>query len=277
MKPHLLTGFLAAFWAVMMALLALNEAGGGAAFESRVPIHSVVERMLKAADPSTLRLSRHGIALGQLRWLPSVREVPLDTNSVAPEGMVAAATGYHIDLDLTLSGSNPDSRWYAVGQLDLDLEYDWEEVLFRLIQRPTTWEVQAARGRDTIRFSYEEGRSEPVRKEYRLADLARLPATITPIAPLLPPGLLLSAGATNTPSLPPITWDATDSHLRVGRHRVRAYRIRGRLLEDLEIVIYISRAGELLRIELPDHYTLTTIASPTTHEPTQQPGDNPAP
>ena len=52
---------------------------------------------------------------------------------------------------------------------------------------------------------------------------------------------------------------------------MRAYRIRGRLFENLEVVVYVSRAGELLRVELPDHYVLTSVASATSHEPTGSP------
>jgi hypothetical protein len=278
MKQHLVTAVIVAFWVTMTVLLWRAESGDGSHFESQVPLPSVIDRMLNAADPSTLRLSRHGIALGQLRWLPSVRELPIDTNSVAPEGMVASAIGYHIDLDLTLSGTKPEARWYFVSQFDLNLKQEWEEIVLRLIQRPTTWEIRTTRGDDAIHLSVEEGRGEPFRQRFAFSDLAQLTGTITPIAPLLPallpPALAKPnalAGLTNQTRLPAIRWDATDSSLRIGRHRMRAYRIRGRLFENLEVVIYVSRAGELLRVELPDHYVLTSVASATSHEPTATP------
>ena len=274
MKQHLVTAAIVAFWVTMTTLLWRAESGDGNHFESQVPLQSAIDRILNAADPSTLRLSRHGIALGQLRWLPSVRELPIDTNSVAPEGMVASAIGYHIDLDLTLSGTKPEARWYFVSQFDIDLKHEWEEIVLRLIQRPTTWEIRTTRGDDAIQLSIEEGRGEPFRQRFAFSDLAQLTGAIAPIAPLLPallppelakPNAL--AGLTNQTRLPAIRWDATDSSLRVGRHRMRAYRIRGRVFENLEVVIYVSRAGELLRVELPDHYVLTSVASATSHEP----------
>jgi hypothetical protein len=192
--------------------------------------------------------------------------------------MVASAIGYHIDLDLTLSGTKPEARWYFVSQFDLNLKHEWEEVVLRLIQRPTTWEIRSTRGDDAIHLSMEEGRGEPFRQRFAFSDLAQLTGAITPIAPLLPtllpkefakPNAL--ANLTNQAHRPAIRWDATDSSLRVGRHRMRAYRIRGRLLENLEIVIYVSRAGELLRVELPDHYVLTSVANATSHEPPSNP------
>jgi hypothetical protein len=278
MKQHLVTAVIVAFWITMTALLWRAESGDGSHFESQVPLQSVIDRILNAADPSTLRLSRHGIALGQLRWLPSVRELPIDTNSVAPEGMVASAIGYHIDLDLTLSGTKPEARWYFVSQFDLNLKHEWEEVVLRLIQRPTTWEIRTTRGDDAIHLSVEEGRGEPFRQRFAFSELAQLTSAIAPIAPFLPailpkefanPNALSSL--TNQARLPTIRWEATDSSLRVGRHRMRAYRIRGRLLENLEVVLYVSRAGELLHVELPDHYVLTSVASATSHEPTATP------
>ena len=278
MKQHSVTAAIVAFWVTMTVLLFRAESGDGHHFESQVPLQSVVDRVLNAADPSTLRLSRHGVALGQLRWLPSVRELPVDTNSVAPEGMVASAIGYHIDLDLTLTGTKPEARWYFVSQFDIDLKHEWEEVVLRLIQRPTTWEIRANRGEDAIHLSVEEGRGEPFRQRFAFDDLAQLTGALTPIAPvlaaILPPELARPnqlSSLTNQARLPAIRWEATDSSLRVGRHRMRAYRIRGRLFENLEAVIYVSRAGELLRVELPDHYLLTSVASATTHEPAASP------
>lgn len=264
MVRHLITAAIGAFWLTMVVLLWQTESGGGKLVSS-VPMETVVERVLNAADPSTLRLTRQGKDLGQLRWLPSVRELPPETNSLAPEGMVAA-TGYHIDVDLTLKGNTPDTRWYLVGQVDLDLQHQWEELVLRLIQRPTTYELRAARSEDSVELIIDEGRDKTFRQRYTREDLAQIPVALGPMAAMLPSGLGLNPwkSSPNTHSNPPpaIRWEASDGELRVGRHSMRAFRIEGQILEHFTVVAYISRAGELLRVELPDHYLLQSVATP---------------
>jgi hypothetical protein len=38
---------------------------------------------------------------------------------------------------------------------------------------------------------------------------------------------------------------------------VRAYRLKTRILDRYDIVIFVSRVGEILRVELPDEIVLT--------------------
>ncbi len=266
MVRHLITAAIGAFWLTMVILLWRTESGTGGKLVSSVPLEAVVERILNAADPSTLRLTRQGQDLGQLRWLPSVRERPPETNSLSPEGMVSAATGYHLDIDLTLKANTPDARWYVVGQIDLDLKHQWEELVLRLIQRPTTWELRSSRGEDAVELIIDEGRGKNFRQRFSREDLNQIPAALGPVAAILPPGLGLTSpkpsSTTNGPATPAIRWEASDGELRVGRHSMRAFRIEGRILEHFTVVAYISRAGELLRVELPDHYLLQSIATP---------------
>lgn len=266
MRQHLVTAAIVAFWVTMNVLLWRAESGYGDQLESTVPLRAVVERMLNAADPSTLRLSHHGQDLGQLRWIPTVRETPVETNSLAPEGMVTSATGYRLDMDLRLTGDLPESRWDLVSHLDLDLRHEWEEVAIKLIQRPSTWEIRARRGEDAVDLSVEEGRAAPFRRRFGFADLGELPGALGPLAPFLKSQLNLS-GTNRLTSPAPIEWKASDSQLRLGRHQMRAFRIQGKILGRFDLIVYVSRAGEILRVELPDHYLLTSVASPTSREP----------
>jgi hypothetical protein len=266
MRQHLVTAAIVAFWVTMNVLLWRAESGRGNQLESTVPVRAVVERMLNAADPSTLRLSHRGRDLGQLRWIPSVRETPAETNSVGPEGMVTAATGYHLDADLALVGDSPDSRWYVVGQFDLNLEHEWQDVAVRLIQRPTTWEIRAKRGEDAVNLSIEDGRATPFRRRFSFADLGELPTALGPMAPFLT-SHLNPAGTNRPASAAPIEWKASDGQMPRGRHQIRVFRIQGRILGRFDLVAYVSRAGEILRVELPDHYVLNSVADLPSREP----------
>jgi hypothetical protein len=48
--------------------------------------------------------------------------------------------------------------------------------------------------------------------------------------------------------------------MQIGRSRVRVYRLSARLPGQLEVTAFISRAGELLRIQLPDRIQLVNDA-----------------
>jgi len=54
-----------------------------------------------------------------------------------------------------------------------------------------------------------------------------------------------------------IKWEASRDSIDVRHASVHAYRLRTRLLERYQIVIFVSRVGEILRVELPDQIVLT--------------------
>jgi hypothetical protein len=49
-----------------------------------------------------------------------------------------------------------------------------------------------------------------------------------------------------------LKWDARQDGFQLGQTKVRAYRLSARLLEKFQVAVYLSRVGEVLRIELPD-------------------------
>ena len=57
-------------------------------------------------------------------------------------------------------------------------------------------------------------------------------------------------------------WSAHNDWLRVGQNRVRVYRVRAKLFDKHEAVAYFSRAGEVLKVVLPDGLVLANEALP---------------
>jgi hypothetical protein len=53
-----------------------------------------------------------------------------------------------------------------------------------------------------------------------------------------------------------LKWDAREDKLKVGGTYMRVYRLQTRLLDSVPVIIYVSRVGEILRIELPDEVVL---------------------
>ena len=255
---------IALFWVVMNVLLWRAEFGRGRETAAEVPIETVLERVLNAADDSVLTLRHHGEAIGQLRWNPSIVEGTGDTNAPAelPEGMVRTPTGHLLDLELNLFGDTPSSRWRVLSHLSLNTNHVWRDLSLRLIQRPNLWEFTAVHGENTIRLHTEEGHTS-AEQTFALSDFANPLTLMGPYAALLPKNLLPGLALPGAAAVPPsVTWSARNDRLRVGHNRVRVYRVKVKLFERFEAVAYFSRAGEVLKVTLPDGLVLVNEALP---------------
>ena len=253
------------FWVVMNVLLWRAEFGSGRELGSEVPVATVVERILNAPDASLLTLRQHGRILGQLRWTPSIAEAATPTQSPEsdlPEGMVKTPIGNRLDVDLSLFGDDPSSRWRILGHLDLNTNQAWTTFQLRLLQRPSSWEISGRTGSDSIQMAFEDGRTHWDQR-FSIADLSRPSLLLGPLAMILPRGLITApAGLDPRQVAAGFRWTARNDWLRVGAQRVRVYRIRARWFDRFEVNAYLSRAGEVLRVTLPDGLTLDNEALP---------------
>jgi hypothetical protein len=251
---------IALFWVTMNVLLWRAEFGGGRETVSDLPVETVVERVLNAADASMLTLYHHRERLGQGRFSATVIEGsgPPVPGEVTPEGMIRSFAGYRLDGEMNVFGEAPTSRWRIVGKLELDANRGWETGEVRLIQRPVTWTVSGKKGEDRVHVRFDEGRmsSEQI---FSAADIPQFMAMAGPLAPILG-GKILNAPAKAGPL---VTWRASNDWLKVGRSRVRAYCIRGRALGKFDVSVYFNRAGEVLKVTLPDGYRLVNEALPS--------------
>jgi len=258
-----------AFWMVMNVLLWRSEYGPQTS--SSVPIESVWDRILTAADSSSMQVYQHGQLLGVLKWSPTVIEssevsaVGTESASSGLEGMIQKTGGYRIELDGTLQlGDAATQRFRVNSTLELGTNQVWREFETVVQQRRTSWQVGLRAVDQTIRLAWQEGDAK-TEQTLRFADLsnpARLLEGLGVLAPLgLVPSTLLGAPGT-------LGWSsrlkstAVNDTLRVGNARLRVFRIHIRFLERFDAVLFVSRAGELLKIELPDQLRIVNSAFP---------------
>ncbi len=57
-----------------------------------------------------------------------------------------------------------------------------------------------------------------------------------------------------------LKWEACNDWLKIGRSQVRTYRLQAHLLDRYHVTVFVSRAGELLRVELPTDIVLVNEA-----------------
>jgi hypothetical protein len=266
MPARILFVLVATFWVLMNVLLWRAEFGRGRETLSELSLTTVVDRILNAPDPSVLQIRHQGQPVGSLRWIPTVEELSRPDSATgpgSPEGMVDAA-GYNLDLDLSLVASADalQRRLRVLAHVDLDTNYVWQNVSLRVFQRPATWEISARAGDDAVRIRYEEGATR-WEQSFRPKDLEQWQELLGPYAKLIPTTWMGDLQAlARSPGPDTLRWSAQSDWLRVGRNRIRTYRVEATLLKQYTAVIHLSRAGEILFARFPDGLQLANESLP---------------
>ncbi len=258
----------------MNGLLWRMESRGGG--NSEVPFATVAQRLLEAADSSTLFIRQGKQSIGQLRWSPSVlHDEASATNQLADEGMVTRRTGYALDFDLNLVAPGTDLHGRGTGRCEFNVDRTWRSVEMRFLQKPITYEFFAAATNSQLSLRVLQGSDVLFNQTLPLNDPAKLLRSLDGGLGgfgLLTPGLLsglglLAAGnptngAAGSWSTHLFRWEARTTELRVSQQRVRTFQVTGRVLDRYQADAWIGRGGELLRVLLPGDIELRDESLP---------------
>lgn len=241
-----------------------------------VPLAVVWEKILRAPDDSDLEIFHQKKKIGHLRWAANAGETA--TTNTAPaddglqEGMVRKVGGYTIDiLDGRLDLGEARRRVRFTMNTTFSTNHQWLTFGVQLIQRPLSLDLAASATNETVTVSFRDG-DESTSRTFTFAQLRDPKALLQSVVGPVPLGLLTGGllgglaeggGGAELAALPALRklslglqWDARQDWLKVGSAKLRCYRLQTRLLEKHQAVIYISRVGEILRVELPDGYVL---------------------
>jgi hypothetical protein len=258
----------ALFWVTMNVLLWRSEMSGRADAGSAVPVAFVWERILSAPDDSSLQILQAGRKIGFCRWVANVGENPTDA-SVAdaasePEGRVRRLAGYTLDFDGNVMFADPPERFRFNAHAAFGPDQAWRRAVLKLVTRPQTLEVHADAGAETVSFKVGAG-SSAWERTFTFAELSRpetllaglgAPAGLAWLAPL---GAEFHGAAPSHLELG-LEWTARQDWLNLGHGaRTRVFRLEARL-DKYRAVVIVSRVGEILRVELPDHLVLVNDA-----------------
>lgn len=269
MSQRLLFIMILGFWLAMNGLLVYREFGGGLRLEENVPFKMVWEKILEAPDPSTLQVSLRKNKIGYLRWAPNIIEDPVSTVSgTSPEpleGRIRAPAGYTLDLEANIIWNNPTNRLRGSSHIDFDSKGEWEAFSLRIQQRPAFWELEAKAGRPSVTLRYE---LESAQWEREISyELLRNPQAL--LRELGMPGIMANwMIGQSLPSLPAspgqlalgLQWSAYQDWMRIGHSRVRVYRVQARILDRYQVSVYVSRVGEILKVEVPNELLMLNEA-----------------
>lgn len=256
------------FWLTMNALLWRSEFAGkdnGA----EVPVSLIWEKILTSPDDSALAVNHAGNRVGYIRWTPNVgKEVA--TGKIADEsdlGRVQHLDGYtiHADGNFVLPDSFGRIRFEV--NAEFDARHRWAKWTFRGAQRPNSWTIAADRETQTVRFGVGENvaptqtfKFSDFRNPGKLLDDLGVSAVL-PLAGVALPSLAPLSIETNSPALAlGLSWQGRQEWLKIGHSRVKVYELRATFFEGYEVVIIVSRVGEILRVTLPNETTLVNEA-----------------
>lgn len=249
-----------AFWITMNVLLWQTEFGSRRT-EGAVPVATVWEKILTAADDSSLTVFQHGQLMGTCHLRTGVGE---EWSNVGDENVPSAppekTRGYRLQMDGSALVRGLTNRLRFESDLKLDKNREWQELTARVTMRPTTWEIHSAAAEKNIHLKMGGG-GNSFNTVLNFSDLQN-PSALT--YKLLGPAaaeLIAEAGlprvpaGSSTASLG-LKWEAYEDTLRIGHTSVQVYRLHTRLLDHYDVNATVSRAGEILRVQLPNDVLL---------------------
>ena len=265
-----------AFFVTMNVLLwnsEFREQGDG----TPVPLAKVWEKILRAPDDSQLEIFHQKKKIGYLRWAANAGEANT-TNNIAlndelQEGMVRKIGSYSVDIlegRLDLPETKRRVR-FSMNTL-FNTNHAWQTFAFQVAQRPVSLEVSASATNETLTVKFQSN-DDSFNRTFTFAQLREpktlLQEVIGPVPLTLFTGGLFAGGLGELGGSPELAalpalqklslglpWDSRQDWLKVGSAKLRCYRLHARVLEKHQITIYVSRVGELLRVELPNDFVL---------------------
>jgi hypothetical protein len=263
MWTRLLSFLFGAFWLVMVGLLCWSEFGGQRHLGSGASVETVWEKMLTSPDASAMSIIYGGTDIGWCKWAPTIIEGGPKSKGAQDarnlEGMVRDVVGYGLVVEGAFSIPDQPNRFQFKLQLAFDDAEHWRDFNLRFNDKVTT--VRLASDAATRELELKTEGMMDLDTRFTFDDLQN-PAQLAgqlggPLAAMALVNFPFLPRGTNAPSaLASFQWNASHDWTRVLNERVRCYRLSTRVLDRYEIVVLVSRVGEILSVTLPGGVTL---------------------
>jgi hypothetical protein len=262
MRPRLFFLAVTLFWLAMNYLLWRSQTAGQSVFGSALPAEAVWDKILTAPDNSPLDIYDHEVKTGAGRWTAGLADSPLLSSQILAEAYQPGSpgqklTGYTLSFEGSLLyKSNNDVRFQIAFALDTNKV--WQDFRFHAAMRPRTWDVHALAGSEKVILKITEGQTA-WDKTWTFAELRDPQTLFGEVGGPFALGVLGLNQSLPGVSRQGIEWDAHEDHIRLGGVSVRAYRLDTFILGQ-RVEIFVSRVGEILRVDLPRKISLRNQA-----------------
>jgi hypothetical protein len=250
------------FWLSMNYLLWRSQAGGHSAFGSALPAEAVWDKILTAPDNSDLNIYDHEVKTGFGHWSAGLADSPLLSSRILaaeyrPGGPEQKLTGYTLNFEgsLLYKGSNHVRFQIAFA---LDTNKVWQDFRFRASMRPRAWDVHALAAAEKIALKVSEG-DTTWDKTWTFAELRDPQALFGEVGGAFALGVLGMNQSLPGVARQGIEWEAHEDRMKFGVTTVHGYRLEAFILGQ-RVQIFVSRVGEILRVDLPRDISLRNQA-----------------
>jgi hypothetical protein len=267
MRSRILFLAIVCFWLAMNYLLWRSQWGAHSQLGSAVPAAVVWEKILTAPDLSTLDIYDHEKRVGSCHWSATAANSSAASkkfleDDYEPDGMEEQVTGYSLNFGGNASFS-AGNRLGFEASLDLSTNHTWQALHVRVTERPQIWELRATAATEKLTVKVEDLKGS-WQKTLSFSDLNNPDALWADVGGTAALSLLGAAGL--TPSKESLSsmagsveWRAHEDWMQFGHTRARAYRLETVFL-GRPIIVFTSRVGEILWVELPNRITLRNDA-----------------
>lgn len=262
-------------WLAANYLLYQYENTNRRKYTSSVPIETVWKKMLTSPDPSSLEIYSQNGRIGTCRWIAGAGEEQMRKFLQADEGAIQTPlprpSYYTIDLDgnVRISELKSVARFYLHATL-LD-ENTWSNIILRLNFDKTTIYMNATAREETVNLKIESGKVF-LNRTFKFSELLNPSLVLQSLGfplggflfPEIPANIGTSLASTNLNNTPKISldWKCYHDNMNIGKVNLRVYRVEAMLWGKFKVAATISRAGEILKVELPENISLINTALP---------------
>ncbi len=269
MQQRVILGSVTFFWLVMNILLWRWEYSDQRPGQE-VEAASVWQKILRSPDLAYLDIykkNRWRRPLGSFRWSSEIVDTDFinTTSGATLDGMIRKATGYSIEISNGYLDLPELPRIRYKLQLDFDANIKWKTLRIDFRQVPVIATVSSTATNNTAEFNIDTGEQVTTRI-IPFADL-RQPSKVAALSVELFTGSKQAApwveyllqGLNPAAQLnysADLEWKARYDWLPQVSSRIRVYRLEANLSGSKLLTIYVSRVGEILRIELPNEIVI---------------------
>jgi hypothetical protein len=262
MRSRLFFSGVTLFWLAMNYLLWQSQFGGHNPFGSALPAEAVWDKILTAPDNSALDIYDHEVKTGFGHWTAGLADSPLISSKILaaeyrPDGQGQKIPGYTLSFEGSLLYKKKDHVRFQIA-FALDTNKVWQDFRFRASMRPKSWDVHALAREEKVMLKVGEGDST-WDKTWTFAELRDPQSLFGEVGGTFALGVLGMNQSLPGVASQGIEWEAHEDHMKFGATTVRAYRLDAFILGQ-RVEIFVSRVGEILRVDLPRGISLRNQA-----------------
>jgi hypothetical protein len=225
----------------------------------------VWQRILTSPDSSSLAILKQDRRLGFVHLITSVAD-SLNQGSAtnAPEGMVRDITVYRLDVSGSIDDLGNGAGLRFDGEITLSQQQQWEQLELQIISRPLFIALDSVRSEGLLHIKI-DGPDVNLERAVRLDSLSHPEALVST---LLDPTALFALDVLPFPMPDPslvahsagLQWSASTDFMKLGNSSSQVYRLDLEPMDGMPITLLVSRAGEILRVDLPHNLILVNEA-----------------